>query len=107
MQRSLLLNKFKAHAYRVWPLHLFRVEGDSMRPTYVPGDTLLGLSWFKPQVGQTIVAEHAGMPLIKRLNGVTDSQIWVIGDNPGHSTDSRMFGPLTKNALKAKIIAKL
>jgi nickel-type superoxide dismutase maturation protease len=90
-----------------WPLAIYRVSGDSMLPTYRPGDTLLGLRWFMPKPGQVVVANHNGRPLIKRLANLGPGTITLVGDNPDHSTDSRHFGPLPAKRLEAKIIAKL
>jgi len=90
-----------------WPFGLYRVAGDSMLPTYRPGDTLLGLRWFTPRAGQVVVAAWAGRPIIKRITAIDSSAITLTGDNPSASTDSRHFGPIQKNQLQAKIIGKL
>lgn len=90
-----------------WPLGLYRVAGESMLPSYRPGDTLLGLRWFTPRRGQVVVATHAGRPLIKRLAAISGDHVTLLGDNLAHSTDSRHFGPIPRTQLKAKIIAKL
>jgi signal peptidase I len=90
-----------------WPLGLYRVEGESMLPTYRPGDLLLGLRWFRPRPGHVVVAEQAGRMLVKRLAAVTGGQMTLLGDNLAHSNDSRHFGPLPQSHLRAKIIAKL
>ena len=90
-----------------WPLGLYRVAGDSMLPTYRPGDTLLGLRWFTPRAGQVVVAVQANRPIIKRITAVDGPRVTLTGDNPAASTDSRHFGPIQKNQLQAKIIAKL
>jgi nickel-type superoxide dismutase maturation protease len=90
-----------------WPIGLYRVAGESMAPTYKPGDTLIGLRWFRPKPGLVVVAMHNGKPLIKRLVSLQDDHIVIQGDNSPHSTDSRHFGPIPISQLKAKIIAKL
>jgi type IV secretory pathway protease TraF len=64
-----------------------------MLPTYRSGDTLLGLRWFRPRPG--------------RIVRLTRDEVWVEGDNPGFSTDSRHFGPVARTALEAVIVAKL
>lgn len=93
--------------FRIWPIGLYRVSGESMLPGYAPGDVLLGLHWFRPRPGQVVVALHSGKHLIKRLIRVDPDGIWLEGDNAAHSTDSRHYGLLRKNQLRAKIIAKL
>lgn len=90
-----------------WPLRLYRVAGESMLPAYAPGDTLVGWCWFTPRVGRVVVARHGGRPLIKRITAISEQGVWLEGDNPGHSTDSRHFGPLNRAHLEAHIIARL
>ena len=38
---------------------------------------------------------------------VPEGHCWVVGDNLGHSRDSRMFGPLPMALIKGKVVAKL
>lgn len=81
---------------------LFRrmeVEGDSMRPTLLPGDRLLVLRRRRARPGDLVVVadprQHDRL-MVKRV-AVADHRGWtVIGDNPPASTDSRAFGPLAR-----------
>jgi phage repressor protein C with HTH and peptisase S24 domain len=91
----------------LWPLGLYRVAGDSMRPTYAPSDILLGRRWFTPRPSDIVVAHHHGRPIIKRIVSIGPDQVWLEGDNPAASTDSRNFGAVPISSLEAKIIAKL
>jgi nickel-type superoxide dismutase maturation protease len=91
----------------IWPLHIYRVSGESMRPTYAPGDTLLGWRWFKPRPGHVVVAYHEGRSLIKRVVSLDVGGVWIEGDNPPQSTDSRHFGPLGPEQIQARIIVRL
>lgn len=90
-----------------WPFGLYRVSGESMLPTYRSGDALLGLKWFRPRVGQVVVADRDSRLLIKRLVALDGQYASLQGDNPARSTDSRSYGPLPVSTIKAKIIAKL
>ncbi len=96
---------------RLSPLWLYRVGGDSMLPTYLPGDTVLGLAWFVPAVGQVVVARLPVTPaaparrIIKRIIRLEPNRVWLQGDNPAASTDSRDFGPVDLSALEAVILA--
>ncbi len=92
---------------KLWPLGLYRVAGESMRPTYEPGDTLLGWRWFRPRAGQVVVAWQDSRPLVKRIKRLSGHQVWIEGDNPAASTDSRSFGPVTLAQVEAVIIAKV
>ena len=90
-----------------WPIWIYRIEGESMAPTYNPGATLLGLRWFRPRSGQVVVAAHGGRLLVKRLVKLDEQGAWLEGDNPGRSTDSRHFGAISPKELQARIIARL
>jgi nickel-type superoxide dismutase maturation protease len=85
---------------------MYRVAGDSMQPTYQPGDTLLGTGWFTPAIGQVVVADHAGRPVIKRITRLSRTHVWLAGDNPAASTDSRQYGPIVRTALQSNILIK-
>jgi phage repressor protein C with HTH and peptisase S24 domain len=92
---------------RLWPLGLYRVAGESMLPAYQPGNLLLGWRWFRPRAGQVVIARRAGRPLLKRIIRLQDNTVWLEGDNPAHSTDSRHFGPLSRSTLEARILIRL
>lgn len=90
----------------LWPLKLYLVSGDSMLPTYRPGDTLLGWRWFTPRRGDVVVVSRE-RPLIKRVTHVNVEGVFIEGDNPRRSTDSRSFGRVSRSQVQAKIILKL
>jgi phage repressor protein C with HTH and peptisase S24 domain len=91
---------------KLWPIGIYRVEGESMLPTYRPGDTLLGWRWFKPKRGDIVVA-HTDRPLIKRVTHVNIEGVFLEGDNPRRSTDSRTFGLVRRDQVEARIFLKL
>ena len=103
--------KKPSHRRHLCPLALYRVAGDSMRPTYAPGDTLLGWRWIRtPHPGRVVVArDPTGRPLIKRLTArdLATGALTLLGDNPAASTDSRQLGPFPADSLEAIIVAKL
>lgn len=88
-----------------WPLKLYKVAGPSMLPNFQPGDIAIGWRWFRPRPGQVVVA-HTDIPLIKRVKSTGPAQIWLEGDNPTASTDSRHFGPLPISKIEAVILTK-
>jgi phage repressor protein C with HTH and peptisase S24 domain len=90
----------------LWPIGIYRVEGDSMLPSYRPGDTLLGWRWFAPKRGDVVVVRR-DRPLIKRITHVNVEGIFIEGDNPRRSTDSRSFGLVRRSQVEARIIMKL
>ena len=88
---------------KLWPIGIYRVSGESMRPGYEPGDILLGWRWFRPRVHQVVVA-HADRAVIKRITHVTRTHVWIVGDNRVLSTDAR---EIDRDQLEALIIYKL
>jgi nickel-type superoxide dismutase maturation protease len=92
---------------RLSPLWFYRIAGDSMRPNFLPDDITLGLCWFVPAVGQVVVARLPDRRIIKRIARLERDQVWIQGDNPDASIDSRSFGPLSRRQLEAVIVAKL
>ena len=66
-------------------VRLVEVEGDSMQPTFEPGDRLLFIRWhFEP--GTIVIADAGGEGLlVKRVASVTDGRVLLVGDNSEHS----------------------
>ena len=92
-----------------------------MVPTLVPGDWALVVAPRRFARGDVVVVEHAERPgyeMVKRLAGVPGDRVadraggrtlgagefWVEGDHEPASTDSRAFGPVRADALKAKVL---
>ena len=86
-----------------WPLRLYRVAGDSMLPTYKPGELLIGYRWGRPKPGEVVVVHHP-RPIIKRLKSIHGRALWLEGDNAEVSIDSRQFGPVPISNLEAVIV---
>ena len=71
------------------------LSGKSMLPTLKPETYVFVCEQTNPQEGDIIVAYHPHKPqllLIKRLESISAKGLWIIGDNPQYSTDSRSFG---------------
>ncbi len=87
------------------PFIVRRVSGRSMEPTFRPGKLVLIWQWStKPAVGRIIVIKHDGLEKIKRVQQVKPSQIFVVGDNQDHSTDSRQFGWLDQACITGRVL---
>jgi nickel-type superoxide dismutase maturation protease len=93
------------------------IEGASMAPTLLPGDWVLVITPRSFRRDAVVVVEHPGRPgyeMVKRLVGVPGDTVgdrvlgadefWVEGDFAQASTDSRSFGPVTREELKAKAV---
>lgn len=96
-----------------------RVEivGDSMRPSLEPGEWALALRGLEIRRGDVVVVDHPrrpGFEMVKRVLAVPgdvtptgrplgSEEYWVEGDAPGRSTDSREFGPVRRDQLKAVV----
>jgi signal peptidase I len=93
------------------------VDGDSMSPTYNPGDWLMG-RWAnyklkglnRVRVGDVVVIERDEQPgifFVKRVSELRTSSghaptVFVLSDNPA-GTDSRQWGWIPVTAIRAKI----
>jgi nickel-type superoxide dismutase maturation protease len=105
-------------AWRRWRPFWIEIEGSSMRPTLEPGDWAVALRTRRIGVGQVVVVEHPerrGFELVKRITvipgeGSPDGreldpgQVWVEGDAPGASTDSRSFGPIGADGVRGRVV---
>jgi signal peptidase I len=94
------------------------IEGASMAPALLPGDWALAAPTSRLRRGVVVVVEHPGRPgyeMVKRVTAVpgdragdgdtlADGEYWVEGDHPASSTDSRHFGPVRRDGVKAKVL---
>ena len=84
-----------------------------MQPTLEPGDRVLvrrlGASPMLP-LGSVVVTWHpkrSKLRLIKRLKRVEGAGLWLLGDNPDESTDSRQLGPIPRSLLLGEVVGRL
>jgi nickel-type superoxide dismutase maturation protease len=94
------------------------IEGESMVPTLLPGDWALAAAGVRVSRGDVVVVEHPDRPgyeMVKRLialpgDGVGGDRLlgrdeyWIEGDRRDASTDSRQFGPVRRDELRAKVL---
>ncbi len=87
------------------PFIVRRVSGNSMAPTLKDGKLVLIWQWStKPTEGRIVVITHNGLEKIKRVQQVRSGQIFVVGDNQAHSTDSRQFGWLDQACITGRVL---
>ena len=81
-----------------------RVSGGSMLPTLRPGQIVIAKKPARVAVGDIVVVRHDGLEKIKRVAKMQDGRIFVTGDNPAASTDSRSFGWLRLGDVCGRLI---
>ena len=84
-----------------------------MQPTLEPRDRVLVRRLGRkvsPSLGSLVVTWHpqrSKLRLIKRLKSVEGMGLWLLGDNPTESTDSRQLGAVPTNLLIGEVVARL
>lgn len=86
------------------------VRGDSMLPRLWPGDVLLTVpAWGRRRPGQVVVARDPADRdhlVIKRVTGVDGRRVFLRGDHPERSTDSRTWGWLDRRAVRRRALRR-
>jgi signal peptidase I len=88
------------------------VSGDSMLPTYKDGDIICVFKFIKPNkmdvalVNNPRVQEH--YPVVKRVTGELRrgnkrDLVFLLGDNPDKSYDSRHYGWIPESSIIGKV----
>ncbi len=90
------------------------VRNDSMRPGIQPGDELFlnprAYRRTRPRPGDIVVAHHPRIqePLLKRVAYVTaDGHLFLTGDNPDASQDSRQLGLFAPHAIHGRVTSQI
>ena len=82
-----------------------RIDGASMLPMFRPDAVVCATGMFrKLKPGDVVILDHEGLEKIKRVEAVVGDELFVLGDNPVSSTDSRHFGWLPAPSVRAKVI---
>ncbi|MGV2828195.1 nickel-type superoxide dismutase maturation protease [Myxosarcina sp. GI1(2024)] len=92
----------------------FRVTGNSMQPLLQPGEEILldrhAYQKSLPQVGDIVIATHPLRPeliIVKRVILVrADGNLFLQGDNPAESSDSRTFGAVNLKHILGKVTSR-
>ncbi len=87
------------------PFIIRRVVGRSMWPAIRPDQIIVVRGLFiKLRIDDIVIFEHEGKEKIKRIKLIHDNQIYLIGDNPPFSNDSRHFGWLPREVVIGKVL---
>ncbi|HSE29468.1 MAG TPA: S26 family signal peptidase [Candidatus Saccharimonadales bacterium] len=83
---------------------LRRVNGASMHPNLPHGKLILASKIRKPRVGDVVVVKHHSVEVLKRVHDLKNGLVYLLGDNPDESTDSRHYGWLPVERIKAVVL---
>ena len=83
---------------------LRRVSGNSMAPTLRDGQVVVGHLTRELTAGDVVIVSHNGVEKVKRIEKHEGDLVYLLGDNPGESTDSRTLGWLPAKTIVAKVI---
>ncbi len=76
-----------------------------MRPGLPPGRIIIAWRWYRPAlVGDVVVIRYDNHELIKRVHATEQGKLYLLGDDPGASTDSRSFGWLSAEMLVGIVV---
>lgn len=75
-----------------------------MMPVLPPGTHVIGTGFYsKLDVGDTIIFMHEGREKIKRISQIDNTRLYVLGDHPEASKDSRHFGWIERDTVIGKV----
>jgi signal peptidase I len=113
---ALIVGIAAAYGFRRWRPFRLEVEGASMRPALEPGDWAIAVARARVRRGDVVVVEHPerpGFEIVKRVVHVPGDvapgglelvdEIWVEGDEPQGSTDSRRFGAVPIGRVRGRV----
>lgn len=112
--KFLLLPKPPFSALRRWlprrlqqheALFVRRVSGQSMEPYVGPGAVVIARGVFlRLKKYDVVVVRQHGIEKIKRIVQLKDGKMFLVGDNPTKSKDSRHFGWVPVDWVVGKVI---
>ncbi len=86
------------------------VKGNSMLPTLKNGEEVLVKPTETFQIDDIVVANHPfkqSVVIIKRISEINEKGLFLVGDNPIESTDSRSFGEVSIKNVLGKVTCRL
>jgi hypothetical protein len=87
------------------PFMIRRVQGHSMLPVLPPGTTVWGFCWFRNLKSEhVVIAENNGREIVKRIEDIRPEGLFLVGDHADASTDSRHYGVIPRESVKAIVV---
>lgn len=75
-----------------------------MAPALTAGQLVVGRQTRELRAGDVVIVAHDGLEKIKRIEKQQGDLIYLLGDNPAASTDSRSFGWVQAKTIVAKVV---
>jgi phage repressor protein C with HTH and peptisase S24 domain len=75
-----------------------------MLPGLRDGQLVVGRVTRELRPGDVVIVSHQGLEKIKRIERQQGDLVYLLGDNPGKSTDSRSFGWVQAKTIIAKVV---
>lgn len=92
-----------------FPIKVYRVVDRSMEPTLTPGDYIVINKLYRNvRHGDIVVMRHPykSIDIVKRVDRIEGSRVYIVGDNAEMSEDSRDFGPMECSSVVGKMLFK-
>ena len=91
-----------------FPYGVAVVAGSSMQPHLYAGDCVVVRRRVRPQTGDVVLVRRPDRPellIVKRVREVlSDGRLWLAGDNPSASDDSRLFGAVDPSVVEGRVV---
>jgi nickel-type superoxide dismutase maturation protease len=86
------------------PYSFRQVSGTSMEPTLKQGRLLIITRKLELDLGDVVIVLSNNLEIVKRISKIDGQRFYIVGDNPGSSTDSRTLGWFDKSQIIGKVI---
>ncbi len=75
-----------------------------MSPTLKEGQVVLFSHARDYKTGDVVMVYYHGREILKRIKEYRDGSVYLVGDNPDKSTDSREYGWIVDRHIRGKLI---
>jgi type IV secretory pathway protease TraF len=75
-----------------------------MAPSYWHGQIVVAKRAKHPRIGDVVIVKHHKVEHIKRVSDLNEDEVFLLGDNPNESTDSREYGWVPKDSILGVVI---